>query len=159
MKDQAPAPLDPLTSHVLRERALAMLGRREHTQQELRQALHNQGGDSAEIEALLLELSDCHLQSDSRFAEVFTRSRAERGHGPRVIEAELQQRGVASELIGKVMADSGYDWAACARDVRQKRFGSALPASSHERARQLRFLQYRGFTSSQSLAAIKDEND
>jgi regulatory protein len=121
----------------------------------LHQKLLSLGGGATDVETALQELSDRHLQSDSRFAEAFIRSRASRGQGPKIIEAELQRRGVESELAEEALACAGYDWAACARDVRHKRFGQTLPSLPREQARQLRFLQYRGFTSSQAIAAIK----
>jgi regulatory protein len=52
------------------------------------------------------------------------------------------------------------DWAAEARTVREKRFGSDQPADYKDRARQSRFLQYRGFSSEQIRQAFSiDEED
>jgi len=40
--------------------------------------------------------------------------------------------------------------------VRSKRFGDAMPEDFKERARQARFLQYRGFTSEQIREVLND---
>jgi regulatory protein len=48
---------------------------------------------------------------------------------------------------------------AVAREARRKRFGSAGPADFRERARQGRFLQYRGFSSEQIRAALGPGDD
>jgi len=47
-----------------------------------------------------------------------------------------------------------------ARAVRRKRFGAAPPSDFRERARQARFLEYRGFDGDQIRAALgRDDRD
>jgi regulatory protein len=150
-------PSRQLTVDALRGRALALLTRREHSRAELRQKLFDQGGNAADIEQVLDELVERKLQSDARFAEVFVRSRAQRGYGPRVIAGDLWTRGLDAEQIDEALSSSGYDWNSQASDARQKRFGRALPEEMRERARQLRFLQYRGFTGAQSGKSLRCE--
>ena len=150
-------PSRQLTADALRGRALAMLTRREHSRHELRQKLCEQGGEARDVEQLLDELVERKLQSDSRFAEVFVRSRAERGYGPRVIQMELKNRGLSAEQLSEAMDASAYDWFEQAAEVRQRRFGHALPKEPRERARQMRFLQYRGFTGAQVARALRSE--
>lgn len=142
---------------LLQGRALAMQARREHSRQEIRQKLLDLGGTPDAVDPLLDALIQRRLQSDVRFAEIFVRSRAERGYGPRVIEAELRGKGLAPELLEEALSGSGYDWLAQAVLVRQKRFGQSLPSDMKEKARQVRFLQYRGFTGSQVSQALRCE--
>lgn len=89
-------------------------------------------------------LEDEGLLDDRRFAEVFARQRADRGYGPRRIADELRQRGVGDDLIAREIESGAHDWAALASAVRCKKF-KTLPGSFDERARQIRFMQYRGF--------------
>ena len=72
------------------------------------------------------------------------------------IAAELRQRGIAPELIEAALA-SGPDWRALARKVCRAKFGLQPPGSWAERARQARFLQYRGFSSDHIRAATGAE--
>jgi regulatory protein len=51
------------------------------------------------------------------------------------------------------------DWAATARELRRRRFGVSPPGDYPERARQARFLQYRGFTAEQIRAALGPGED
>ena len=51
------------------------------------------------------------------------------------------------------------DWLATIRAVRAKRFGAELPRDYPERARQARFLQYRGFDAAQIRAALEFDAD
>ena len=103
------------------------------------------------------ELQARNLQSDSRFSESFVRSRAERGYGPRTIEMGLRECGIERESAALALEASGYDWCRQAVEVRQRRFGDSLPREARERARQLRFLQYRGFAGRELSAAMKGE--
>jgi regulatory protein len=147
----------PLTPEALHGRALALLTRREHSLAELRQKLREAGGLATDIQSVLEGLVARGLQSDARFAETFLRSRIGRGYGPRVIAADLKARGLDAEAVSAALAGGGHDWAVLAAEVRRKRFGNRLPAEPRERARQLRFLQYRGFTGSQAGQALSCE--
>lgn len=156
-REEGATPSSVPTPDALRGRALALLTRRDHSQAELRQKLLDRGGAPALVEQILADLADRKLQSDDRFAEAFIRSRAERGYGPRVIAVELKSRGLNAESIDEALAASGYDWFRQAREVRQRRFGHGVPREARERARQMRFLQYRGFTGEQISRALKAE--
>ncbi len=92
--------------------------------------------------------------SDSRFAEEFVRDRLSRGFGPLRIRAELKERGVSEDLAASWLEEDAVDWYAQAERTRCKRFGTELPAGLRERARQARFLQYRGFSSEQIRAVL-----
>lgn len=144
-----------LSHDALRGRALALLTRRDHSRQELSRKLLDQGGQADIVEAVLDELRERGLQCDTRFAELFVRSRAERGSGPRSIMADLRGRGIEAELVEQALLASTYDWQEQANTLRQRRFGRAVPEEMREKARQLRFLQYRGFSGAQAAKALR----
>ncbi len=128
------------------EQAVSYLARREHSALELNRKLAKVGFDELEIEQSLAELQQAGLQSDERFAESFVNSRINRGYGSIRIRMELQERGVASDIITHSLRQADIDWFALASEVRRKRFGEHNPEDFKSRARQQRFLQYRGFT-------------
>jgi regulatory protein len=99
-------------------------------------------------------LAATDLQSDRRYAEGYCRARAAQGFGPVRIRGELASRGVDHGLIDEILDASGEDWAEKARFVRRKRFGAREPEDFSERARQMRFLEYRGFGHAQIRAAL-----
>jgi len=136
----------------LRDRALGLLARREHSRFELRRKLSDAAAEPGELDAVLDDLAAAGLQSDRRYAESFVRSRIERGQGPLRIRKELRQRGVEAALAEQALAEAEVDWDARLRDVHRKRFGSTPPADRREQARQARFLAQRGFPD----AAIRD---
>lgn len=128
-----------------RKAALDLLARREHGVAELRAKLADREFPADEIEATLAALQAEGLLSEARFLEAFVASHARRGHGPVWIRAELERKGVAGEAIRQAIEAAEVDWEAEAEAVRVKRFGPEPPADFQAKARQARFLQYRGF--------------
>ena len=131
-----------------------LLARREHSRLELERKLQAKGHAPVDIERVLHELSTEGLLSDERFTEAFISSRRQRGSGPIRIAMELQQRGVSEELIQCHLDEQDSQWLSVANKVREKRFGHRPPGDFKERARQMRFLQYRGFTMAQIQQAV-----
>ncbi|MGH8596513.1 MAG: regulatory protein RecX [Gammaproteobacteria bacterium] len=129
----------------LRAAALAALARREHSRRDLQRKLSVRGFPAGAIACVLDELAAVRLQSDTRYAEMTIRSRAERGYGPRRIGVELKQHGTADELIRLAFNDVDFDWCALARQADHKKFGTQPGDSPETRAKRRRFLEYRGF--------------
>lgn len=143
----------------LRKTAMDYLARREHSEQELTRKLTARGFGEGLVEAAVSELVADGLLSNARFAEAFVHSRFQRGSGPQKIRAELRERGIDAGLSSRCIEAFEEQWWQRVRDVREKKFGAALPGDFRERSRQMRFLQQRGFTSEQISAVFKDEQE
>ncbi len=143
------------TPQTCRVTAMNLLARREHSKKELQRKLVLRDFDEQTIDKVLSDLIQENLLSERRFAEAFVRSRINKGQGPLRIRRDLSERGVTDELIADYV--NGWQWLALAADARQKRFGNELPTDYKERARQIRFLQYRGFDSEQINGAMKQD--
>ena len=137
-----------------RKKAMDYLARREHGQGELLKKLTRFGFESEVAADAIADLIADGLQSDQRFTEAFVRSRINQGKGPGRIRADLNQRGIAAALVDEALTESGQDWYALAREVRLKKFGAQCPADFKEKARQMRFLQSRGFEADQIQVAV-----
>ena len=142
---------DPIAA---RKKAMDLLARREHAADELVAKLVRSGFDNAVAAAAVSELASEGLQDDSRYVESLVQTRVRQGKGAGRIRAELRQRGVADSVVEEAIAAANVDWIALARDVRVRKFGSGIPADFKEKARQMRFLQYRGFESEQIRSAF-----
>jgi regulatory protein len=66
---------------------------------------------------------------------------------------ELKEAGLDDATIEQALA-SAPDFHAIARDLRIRRFGADAPPDWAERARQSRFLQYRGFSNDHIASAL-----
>jgi len=133
--------------------ALDLLARREHSRLELERKLERKGFATAVIAAVLDRLERSGALKDARFAESFVRARAARGQGPVRIRMELAERGADEAESAAILEE--YDWNEIARAVRVKRFGEAPPKDYREKARQARFLEYRGFEHRQIVQALE----
>lgn len=145
---------DPGSDRALRERALGLLARREHAPAELAAKLSARGYDDNAVAALIAALQDEGLLSARRYAEAFVHARAQKGQGPVKITAELAARRLDEADIDDALAAAEVDWTALATQARRKRFGSTPPADFPAKAKQMRFLQQRGFTSDQIHSAV-----
>ena len=144
-----------LDSH---DMALRLLTRREHGADELARKLQQRGVSREKAQETLATLAEQGWQSDARFAEQFARDHAARGDGPMKIRAAMQSRGVPEHLIAEALKTLDVDWLANACAARVKRFGTDVPLSTAEQARQQRFLMTRGFSASDARTAVR-KND
>jgi len=149
--------MDEINPADLRLAAMNLLARREHLRAELKTKLSRRFGPEAELEPVLDQLEHDKLLSDERFVASYLRYRASSGYGPARIEQELRQKGAPSGLVAEAMAESDTDWRGLAREVRLKKFGDEAPTDFKAKSRQLRFLQYRGFSSELSGVAFDDD--
>ena len=127
----------------LRQQAIKLLARREHTRVELARKLSGLGTQE-DIDTVLADMEASQLQSDNRTAESYLRSNASRLGASR-LRHTLKTRGVAPEMIEEQLAQADLpDEIERARAAWSRKFSGA-PANAKEWARQARFLQSRGF--------------
>ncbi len=128
-----------------RNKAMDYLARREHCRAELAVKLLAKDYAKEEINETLDQLETDNLLSDERFAEAYLSTRVSLGFGPQKITNELMQKGVSDSLIQFALETCAPDWISLASQQQQKKFGN-LPVDFTDKAKQARFLQYRGFT-------------
>ena len=144
----------------LRNRAIALLARRDHSRAELARKLGrhlNEEDDPAKLSLVLDDLDRDGLLSDERFAGAVARSRSQR-FGDARIRYDLRRFGVADDLSASALAQLAGSEVARASEVRSKRF-AALPVSAAERAKQARFLQSRGFSVDSICQVLRGRTD
>lgn len=139
--------------------AVRLLARREHSRAELARKLTGRGAPAELVEEVVEALVGRRLQSDERYAETLVNSRIGKGQGPVRIRRDLAEQGVSPAEVDAALAAAAADWRALAREVRRRRFGAAPPGDWDERARQARFLEYRGFTAEQIRHALGGDAD
>jgi len=126
--------------------ALRLLARREHSVFELHHKLRQRGFAPAVIDAVLQQLVAEDWLNDSRYAEVYVHSRADKGYGPLHIQRELCERGVSEEIITAALNPLEDFWMPRLAALYRKRFAGVRPRDAAGQAGQLRFLRQRGFT-------------
>jgi regulatory protein len=123
-----------------------LLARREHGRVELTRKLRQRGASDELIDTALDRLTEEGLLSESRYLESFVSYRARSGYGPMRIREELGQRGLQRPDIELALRESGIDWQEQLIDTWRRKFSGHLPIDAKERARQGRFLAYRGYS-------------
>lgn len=139
----------------------ALLAGRDFSVREMTERLLRKGHGAEVVAAAVASLVQEGFLREERYAEQFVTQRAGRGRGPVRIRMDLREKGVDGEAIDQAFENAETDWVAAAREARRRKFGAALPADIRERARQARFLRYRGFSPDQiraALGAIDDED-
>jgi len=141
----------------LRERALRLLARREHSRSELARKLQPHVVPEDDLNALLDELARRKQLSDERYAE----SRANtlsRKFGAARIAQELRAKGLDKGLAEQAVAAARATEVERAKAVWLRKFRNA-PESREERAKQMRFLQSRGFSFDAIRAVIRSADE
>jgi regulatory protein len=133
---------EPDTPVELRARALRLLARREHSGAELERKLGPHSGSSDDLKNLISDLKTRKQLSDERFAEERARSLS-RKFGAARIRQDLKAKGVDPELVERVSSEGELERA---HAILERKYRE--PASTREeRAKRMRFLQGRGFSS------------
>lgn len=134
------------TPVAVRRTAMDLLARREHGRVELTRKLRQRGATDELITPALDRLTEEGLLSESRYLESFVSYRARSGYGPMRIREELGQRGLQRADIELALRECGIDWREQMQETWRRKFAGQLPVDAKERARQGRFLSYRGFS-------------
>ena len=111
-------------------------------------------GKLAEIDAVLEELAQRGYQSDARFAQQFARQKSS-GYSRRAIGENLKVRGVSAAAAAEALEAAEIDDDTTMIALWRRRFG-APPVDDKEKARQIRFLQSRGFSLSAILKLLRN---
>ncbi|MEQ1066372.1 regulatory protein RecX [Acinetobacter sp. XH1741] len=149
--------LPPLTGQRLRSYAFALLTRRDYSKAELIEKLARYAQNLQEVNQLVEELSEQNYQSDQRVAEQMLASQIRKGKGPKRIKQALKTKQLESDLIAEELHE--IDWAEQAYQLKVKKFGEDVEKDPKLKAKQIRFLQYRGFDLDVIMKAIQRRMD
>jgi len=140
-----PDPVDVNPADI-RFAAMNLLARREHTVKELIQKLSRRFPDTPLLQSEIQRLTDENLQSDERFAENFVSYRSGLGFGLMRIRQDMRQRGLTDYEISLALKKAELDWRVIAEEVYHKKYGELPAEDIKEKAKRVRFMQYRGFS-------------
>ena len=141
-----------LTGSRLRSYAFALLTRRDYSQIELITKLNQYAVNPEEVTKLVEELAEQNYQSDQRVAELTLASQIRKGKGLQRIKQTLKAKHLDAELITQELEE--VDWLQQAYQLKIKKFGEEVTKDQKIKAKQIRFLQYRGFDMDVIMKAI-----
>ncbi len=140
----------------VRDVAMRLLARREHSREELRLKLIQRGFEVSSINPVLVELIEQDTLSDARYAQALLSHRSQGGYGPLYIRRELKERGVTPDLIESAFAQADVSWDDVAKGRYQSRFSNQPVDSFKDWARRAAYLQRRGFGKSAIRRVLGD---
>ena len=148
-----------LTGSRLRSYAFAVLTRKEYSKADFIEKLMLYAENKNEVLTLVEELAKENYQSDQRVAEMTMRSQVRQGKGPNRIKLALRAKHLDKALIQEDLAE--VDWYEQAYILKIKKYGTEVSKDPKIKAKQIRFLQYRGFEMDAIMKAIsrKTEED
>jgi regulatory protein len=94
---------------------------------------------------VVAELAEQGWQSDSRYAESYTRHRLQKGYGSLAISYELKQKGVTAVNLDNILLAFANSWLEHLEQVYHKKYDHNTRLSRSEWAKRCRFLMQRGF--------------
>ncbi|TXZ76150.1 recombination regulator RecX [Vibrio mimicus] len=138
-----------------RQSALQLLSRRDHSEYELQQKLALKGHQTEVIDEVVKYCLELGYLSDVRYAASQTRQMVHKGYGEQRLRQRLKEKRVAEDVIEQVLAEQTIDWFELAKEVAHKKFKSGISLERSQYAKQVRYLQYRGFGFDQIRYALQ----
>jgi regulatory protein len=137
--------------------AVKFLSRREHSVYESRHKLLQRDFDDQEIERAIVELQQGGWLSDKRFTEAYIRMRQKKGFGPIRIAMELNERGIQQNIIDDYLRADDDVWLQLLKHQYLKKYKNKSIKDYNDKAKRIRFLQYRGFALDDIYQVVSDK--
>jgi regulatory protein len=147
----------PEPTHTALETAIYLLSRRDHGSYELLQKLQAKGYQEQEAEKAVQYCVEANYLNDQRYAQSQVRQHIAKGHGVNRIRQELNFKRVDEQTVAEALESEQTDWFELAKAVAEKKFKGKKAADQKEYAKQVRFMQYRGFSFDQISYALGKE--
>ncbi|SHE82066.1 recombination regulator RecX [Vibrio gazogenes] len=139
------------------ETAIQLLSRRDHGRIELFRKLMSKGFDDNEAEQAVQACEQYGYLDDVRYTQGMIRHHIAKGHGEQRIYQSLKQKQIDESIIAEQLAELDVDWFELATSTAQRKFGLSIEEPVKDPkvyAKQVRFLQYRGFNFEQIQYAL-----
>lgn len=152
-------PIKPATDiDGVKRSAFWHLGRRDHSEQELRTKLSRKTDNQMWIDAVIDECYEYRYLDDQRFTETFIRSAQNKGYGINRIQRDLQLKGISQSLVNEQFQQSEFDYIDSATQLLNKRYRERIE-NAHLKQKVMVFLQNKGHTFEHIFSAIECHNE
>ena len=137
----------------LKDYCVWLLARKNYSEFELRGKLKKYAENQSDIDTVIEQMLEYKYIDDSTYALSLFRSEVQKGHGLMRLKQSFQSKGVDIATVQAAVDD--VNWFQAAYDLKVKKFGIAIASDEKQKAKQIRFLQYRGFSLDVVLKVIK----
>ncbi|MDW6001782.1 recombination regulator RecX [Vibrio mangrovi] len=137
------------------ETAVQLLSRRDHGRAELFRKLLTKGFAEDEVSHAIQSCEQHGYLDDTRYVQGMIRHHIAKGHGELRIQQTLKQKQIDETVVAEQLALTDVDWFELARSTAERKFGEQITTKDPKvYAKQVRFLQYRGFNFEQIQYAL-----
>ena len=143
-----------MTPQELYDHAVSLLARRDYASGELARTLSKMTENREKIDKALSRLVECGYLDDNRLITHMIDKHVRKKHGPARIKQEIRQKGFSPELVEQMLEKVDVDWYAMARELKVSKFGDAVASEAKEKNKQIRYLQYKGFSMDMIFEAL-----
>ena len=152
-------PIKPATDiDGVKRSAFWHLGRRDHSEQELRTKLARKTDNQQWIDTVIEECYEYRYLDDCRFTESFIRSAQNKGYGINRIQRDLQLKGISTQLANDMFQKSEFDYIDSATQLLNKRYQERIE-NAHLKQKVMAFLQNKGHNFEHIFSAIECHNE
>jgi len=141
----------------VRRSAFWHLGRRDHSEQELRTKLDRKTTNQQWIDAVIEECFSANYLNEKRFIENFIRFSQNKGYGRKRITRDLKNKGANPEEVNSAFSEDHYNYLESATNLLQSRYKEGI-YNAYLKQKVMAFLQTKGFDFDDIFKAIDEHN-
>ena len=156
-----PEVYEELVNRVLKKRAtlraMHILERTDKTEAQLRRKLEESEYPKEAVESAIAYVTSYGYLDDRRYAEHYIEWKKQ-GKGKARLKMELVQKGISREIIEEVLESTDFgETREMIRQIILKKRKTYIPMNEKEKQRLYGFLMRKGFSSSDILAVMREE--
>ena len=156
-----PEVYEELVNRVLKKRAtlraMHILERTDKTEAQLRRKLEESEYPKEAVESAIAYVTSYGYLDDRRYAEHYIEWKKQ-GKGKARLKMELVQKGISREIIEEVLESTDFgETREMIRQIILKKRKTNIPMNEKEKQRLYGFLMRKGFSSSDILAVMREE--
>ena len=156
-----PEVYEELVNRVLKKRAtlraMHILERTDKTEAQLRRKLEESEYPKEAVESAIAYVTSYGYLDDRRYAEHYIEGKKQ-GKGKARLKMELVQKGISREIIEEVLESTDFgETREMIRQIILKKRKTDIPMNEKEKQRLYGFLMRKGFSSSDILAVMREE--
>ncbi|MGB5445247.1 MAG: regulatory protein RecX [Psychromonas sp.] len=142
----------------VRRSALWHLGRRDHSENELREKMARKTDNQQWIDTVISECFHYGYLNDARFVENFIRFSQNKGFGSKRIMGDLKRKGIDAQTLSKAFTDDLHDYVLGAVTLLSGKYKQRI-ANPHLKQKAMAYLQNKGHEFEHIVNAIDIHNE
>lgn len=143
-----------MNTQELYDHAVSLLAKRDYSSGELTRTLAKMTENSECVDSALQRLIVSGYLDDERLVMHLVDKHIRKKHGPTRIRQEVRQKGFSQELVEQALEKAAVDWYAMAHELKVSKFGEERASDAKEKNKQVRYLQYKGFSMDMIFEAL-----